>query len=139
MAHIMKNELVQANTQSEVGQLVEEHFNCLSRGCGPAAVDLVTGKTGRRMQRISDLTGLDGEHDVSKLFAGVSLICMGSGSKEEASQKIRETFVNSTKGEESTGNALVDQRIKRTAILAKEALDVQWKIKERRMVQGRSR
>jgi hypothetical protein len=83
-------ELVAHNDR--LNQLVGEYYNQIGKGCSFALVDLLTGKTRMRAEEISQLTGLGNAEEVTKLFASVNLICIGSKDKEEAFQKLYEAF-----------------------------------------------
>ncbi len=118
-----------------LNQLVGDYYEQIGKGCRSALADLLTGKTKRRVEEISQLTDIGDVYEVTKLFASVNLICVGSKDKEEASQKLYEAFMKGTEGGQRTGKSAVDQKIENIAKLAKIALDKNWEIRERRSSQ----
>lgn len=115
-------------------QLVSDYYEQSSQGCSLALLDIVIGNNKRRAEEISQITGVGDALEVTKLFASVNLICMGSKSKDEANQQLYDAFMKGTEGGQRTGRTTVDIKIGNAAKLAKIALDKNWEIRERRSI-----
>ena len=119
-----------------LNHLVGDYYKQLGKGCAPAFRDFASGKAKRRAREIAQITGIDDSKDVMDLLSGVTLMAGSSLNKEEAANKIHESFMKGTDGGQRTGIASFDNKVESAIVLSKIALDKYWEQREQRRSQS---
>jgi hypothetical protein len=124
-------EIVVNPENSRLNELVADYYNQAGKGCGPALMEMISGKTQKRAQEIGDIMGIS-DKDVMQLFAAVNLISLAP-TKEETLQKAYEGFNRGTHGGQSTGSAEKDEKIAKVAQFVRTAVDKRWELKDKQV------
>ncbi len=118
-------------------ELVDLYYQDLGKGCIHTIKQFFLGRVTDVPIRIAQAAGLEAM-DVVKLLSSVNMICIGSADKDEAEAKLYHLFMDNTDGGKGTGYRQIDLKIEKYALLAKLALNSNWKARERRIQQKNS-
>ncbi|MFA5933564.1 MAG: hypothetical protein WCV81_05830 [Microgenomates group bacterium] len=125
----MKEAINNLPEDERLNLLVADYYNQAGKGCSHSVLEIVTGKTQRRMKQISEILGIS-DRDVATLFMSINYMSLGP-TKEETLRLAQEALMKGTHGGQTTGSLEGDIKIINIASFIRTVIDKRWELKEK--------